>query len=108
MLSSQTEGYAQKNHQEIYQIIFLNSPPRNQSTWTEIYLRLRCGDHRKGLSGGLWGARYEYFKPCLEDDTTLDALHEVDQRVARAEIPTGVRDAMLFSSLTAILKPNSR
>ena len=65
-------------------------------------------ESRKGLSGGLWGARYEYFKSCLEDDTALDVLYDVAQRVARAEIPTTIRDAMLFSSLTAILKPNSR
>ena len=65
-------------------------------------------ESKKGLSGGLWGARYEYFKTCLEDDTTLDALYEVAQRVERAEIPTIVRDAMVFSSLTAILKPNFR
>ena len=65
-------------------------------------------ESRKGLSGGLWGARYEYFKTCLEDDIALDSLHEVAQRVARAELPTIVRDAMLFSSLAVIMKPNSR
>ena len=54
------------------------------------------------------GARYEYFKICLEEDIALDVLHDVAQRVARAELPSIVRDAMLFSSLTAILKPNSR
>eukprot|EP00959_Pyramimonas_sp_CCMP1952_P273973 5726981-Pyramimonas_sp.AAC.1 len=29
---------------------------------------------KKGPSAGLWGWRYEYFKFCLEDDHSFDAL----------------------------------
>ena len=32
---------------------------------------------RRGLSGGMWGGRYEYFKPCLEDKVAFDALYDV-------------------------------
>ena len=56
----------------------------------------------------MWGSRYEYYKPCLEDDIAFDALYGVAQRLAKAEIPETVRDGLLYSSLTAILKPNSR
>ena len=63
---------------------------------------------RRGLSGGMWGGRYEYFKPCLEDEVAFDALYEVAQRLAKAEIPNTIRDGLLFSSLTALLKPNTR
>ena len=49
---------------------------------------------RRGLSGGMWGSRYEHFKPCLEDDVAFDAMYDVAQRLAKAQIPEIVRDGL--------------
>ena len=59
---------------------------------------------RRGLSPGLFGSRNEHFKICLEDNTSLDALYEVAQRLARAEVPNGIAEAMRMSSITALIK----
>eukprot|EP00959_Pyramimonas_sp_CCMP1952_P407227 8534538-Pyramimonas_sp.AAC.1 len=56
----------------------------------------------------MWGRRCEYYKPCLKDKVAFDALYDVAQRLAKTEIPHAIRDGLLFSSLTALLKPNTR
>ena len=38
----------------------------------------------------------------------FDALYEVAQRLVKAQVPTIIRNGLLFSSLTALLKRNSR
>ena len=63
---------------------------------------------RRGLSAGLWGARYEHYNICLENDTAFEALGNVAERLARAQVPVAIRDALHVSSLTALTKPNNR
>ena len=63
---------------------------------------------RKGLLAGLWGARYEHFKLCLEDDTAFEMLRNIAERMATADIPESIRDAFHLSSITALTKPNNR
>ena len=63
---------------------------------------------RKGLNCGMFGSRYEYFKLCLEDDVAFNALGRIAQQLARAQVPETTCGAMRVSSLTGLLKPNSR
>ena len=48
--------------------------PRSHATCVRWTSHRR--ESRKGLSGGLTGARYEYLKPCPEDDAALDVKEE--------------------------------
>ena len=64
-------------------------PVRGKHLFAEVLRK-----SRKGLSAGLWGARYEYYKLCFEDDTAFDALHAVAERLARAEIPAIIRNVL--------------
>jgi len=63
---------------------------------------------RRGKSAGVLGTRNEYLKLCLEDDVAFNALFDVSQRLARAEVPNTIVEALRVSSLTALLKPNRR
>jgi hypothetical protein len=63
---------------------------------------------RKGLSAGLGGHRYEYFKLCLEDDESLRLLTAAAELLAQAAVPAVVASAMKMSSITALLKDNGR
>ena len=66
------------------------------------------GGTRKGLSAGLGGHRYEYFKLCLEDDEALRLLTAAAQHLAQAAVPAAVVSATELSSITALLKDNGR
>ena len=63
---------------------------------------------RRGLSAGLWGARCEPYKICLENDIAFEAPCDVAERLARARVPLIVRDALRASPLTALAKSNNK
>ena len=63
---------------------------------------------RKGLSSGMWGGRYEFFKLCLENDTSFEALCEVAELLAQGRIPRRIADSLRISALTALSKPDNR
>jgi hypothetical protein len=63
---------------------------------------------RKGLSASLSGGRYEYWKLCLEEEGSFNALHSVAQRLCKAQVPAPILTAIGTSALTALLKPNRR
>ena len=50
----------------------------------------------------------EYLKLCLEGDVAFNALYEVSQLLARAEVPQEIVEGLRVSALTALLKPNRR
>ena len=56
----------------------------------------------------MWGARYEYYKLCLEDTTACGLLCDVAEHIARAKIPYLIAAAMRISSLTALNKPDNK
>ena len=53
---------------------------------------------RRGNSAGIFGNRNEYLKLCLEDDVAFNALFEVSQRLARAEVPELIVEALRVSA----------
>ena len=54
------------------------------------------------------GGRYEFYMLCLEDDVSFNALFDVAQRLARAQVPGCITDALRVSVMTALLEPNRR
>ena len=61
----------------------------------------------KGVSGGLSGARNEHYQVCLEDEKILELLAEAAGRLARAEVPEVVAQALRQARLTALRKPDN-
>jgi hypothetical protein len=52
--------------------------------------------------------RFEYLKLCLEDPEALRMLQAVVERLANAQVPGAVVEAMRMSSLTALKKANGK
>ena len=48
----------------------------------------------RGLSAAPLGSCYEYYKVCREDDVAFGALHAVAQRIASAEVPLTISNAL--------------
>jgi hypothetical protein len=63
---------------------------------------------RRGLSPGLGGTRYEHLKVCLDDETSMELLSFVCERLAQGDVPQTIIDAMRMSRLTALRKNNGR
>ena len=59
---------------------------------------------RKGQSAGMWGARYEHYKICLEDDVAFDCMCECAEILSRGRLPEQVRETLQPSVLTALHK----
>ena len=65
-------------------------------------------ESRRGMSAGIFGNRKEYLKLCLEDDVAFNALYEVSQLLARAEVPHEIVEGLRVSALTACFLLASR
>ena len=60
----------------------------------------------KGSGEALGGGRWEHWRLVLHAPAALKALHEVLQRVAAANLPESVAEALALSKLTALRKPS--
>lgn len=54
------------------------------------------------------GWRYEHYKLCLEDYVAFDALGDVAERLAQAQVPEKVQQALGISAMSALVKPNKK
>ena len=59
---------------------------------------------RRGVSGGPSGTRVEHLQTLLDDEAAAELLAAAGGRVARAELPQEVCDAMRFGRMTALRK----
>ena len=52
--------------------------------------------------------RNEYPRLCLDDESSVDALHVAAQILAQAQVPEELRLAFVLSKLTALRKDSGR
>ncbi len=83
----------------------LPRPGPAPALWSRKETKRALRSTPKGGGAAVGGARWEHWRVVLGTPSALTALHQVLQRVAAANLPESVADALALSKLTALNKP---